>query len=70
MGKILIALIALTLTGCAEMSAAENQWDALVDDQSCRAQGVPGSQAYAECREDLAHLEQEETIDPNCISCR
>jgi hypothetical protein len=70
MRKILLALTALTLAGCAQMSAVENQWDGLVDDQSCRSQGVPGSQGYVECREDLARLKQEETIDPNCISCR
>jgi hypothetical protein len=69
MRQILIALIALTLTGCAQMSAVESPFDNLLDDQSCRNQGVPGSQAYAECREDLAHLKQEETIDPNCLSC-
>jgi hypothetical protein len=69
MRKILIALIALTLTGCAEMSAVENQLDDRLDDQSCRTQGVPGSQGYVECREELAHIKQEETIDPNCLSC-
>lgn len=50
--RLLCLLLATTLAACTTTEERVAQLNAR-DDTSCRAQGVPGSAAYQQCRQNL-----------------